>query len=130
MTRLRVGLLAVTLTCLAQPRVAPAQESDPWFGRDKALHFTASASIAIVGYGGSALLTDDRPTRTAAAATLALSAGIAKELWDLGGAGDASWKDLTWDLIGTATGVLVASTIDWIIHRMRQPVPADQGRSK
>jgi putative lipoprotein len=53
--------------------------------------------------------------------TLGLGAGIAKELVDLGGAGDPSWRDLTWDVLGTVTGVLVASAIDWVIRRTRAP---------
>lgn len=138
MTRLGAGprvttlaptsVLTFVLIFLALPRLARAQESDPWFGRDKALHFTATASIAVVGYGASTMLTDHRPTRVAAAVTLALGAGIGKELWDLGGSGDASWKDLTWDLVGTATGVLVASAVDWMIRRICQPAPAGGGR--
>ena len=53
-------------------------------------------------------------------ASLALAAGIGKELWDLGGHGDASWKDLTWDAVGTATGVLTARAIDWVVGRVRE----------
>jgi putative lipoprotein len=102
---------------------AYAQDSDPWFGRDKALHFSASASLAVIGYSGAALVTDDRPTRVASATVLALGAGIGKELWDLNGPGDASWRDLTWDVIGTATGVLVASGVDWLIRHFREPDP-------
>lgn len=95
---------------------ARAADPDPWFGRDKALHFSATASLAVVGYGGAALKTSDPLTRAAAGATLGLGAGIAKELFDLTGAGDPSWRDLTWDVVGTATGVLVASAIDYLIH--------------
>jgi putative lipoprotein len=105
---------------------ARAQESDPWFGRDKALHFSASASLAVIGYGGASLATEDRPSRVAAATIVALGAGVGKELWDLSGRGDASWRDLTWDVIGTATGVLVASGVDWLIRRYsreRDPAP-------
>src|SRR5207253_2092496 len=83
-------------------------ETDAWFGHDKALHFAASASIAVVAYGGTALVTEDRPTRVAVAAGAALAAGVAKETWDLTGHGDASWRDLTWDAVGTTTGVLIA----------------------
>ena len=83
-------------------------DSDPWFGRDKALHFAASASLATVVYAGASLVTDDGPTRVAAAATVALGAGVLKEAWDLTGHGDASWRDLTWDVVGTTTGVLFA----------------------
>jgi putative lipoprotein len=111
-----VALLATTVPVWGQ-------EADPWFGRDKALHFSASASIAIVGYAGASLTTEHRPTRVAAATIVALGAGIGKELWDLGGPGDASWRDLTWDVIGTATGVLVASGMDWLIRHIRDPTP-------
>ena len=59
----------------------------------------------------------------AAATVVALGAGVGKELWDLNGPGDASWRDLTWDVIGTATGVLVASGVDWLIRYIRDPAP-------
>ena len=106
---------------------AQQQDTDPWFGHDKALHFAASASIAAIAYGGAALKTDDRPTRVAAAVTIALGAGVLKETWDLTGHGDASWRDLTWDVIGTTTGVLVAVAIDWAIGRLWGPAAAPQG---
>jgi putative lipoprotein len=107
--------LAVALLLGLSP---PARAADPdtWFGRDKALHFTATASLALAGYGGAALKTSEPLTRAAAGATHGLGAGIAKELFDLTGAGDASWRDLTWDVVGTATGVLVATAIDYLIH--------------
>ena len=112
----RSAALLVALT-LALPS-ARAQEKDRWFGRDKALHFSATASIAIVGYAGTALVTEDRRARVGVGAGLALAAGIGKELWDLGGRGDPSARDLTWDAIGAATGVLVAWTVDWLFRRV------------
>ena len=106
--------------CSRSPPRAPSNaqppDSDPWFGRDKALHFAASASLAVVAYAGASLATDDRPTRVAAAVTFALGAGLLKEAWDLTGHGDASWRDLTWDVVGTTTGVLLAYAIDWAIE--------------
>ena len=63
-------------------------------------------------------MTDDRTARVVAGASLAMAAGIGKELWDLAGHGDPSWKDLTWDAIGTATGVLTARAIDWLVVRI------------
>ena len=102
-----------------------AQEADSWFGRDKALHFAASASLATVAYAGASLVTDDRPTRIVVAATVALAAGVFKEVWDLSGHGDASWRDLTWDVVGTTTGVLFAYGIDWAIGRLRSPTAAN-----
>jgi uncharacterized protein YfiM (DUF2279 family) len=109
-----VVVLAVAL--MSTP--ARGQDADPWLGRDKALHFSATASIAIVGYAATVPLSDDRRARAAVGAGLALGAGIGKEIWDLGGHGDASARDLVWDVIGTATGVLVAWTFDWFIRRV------------
>lgn len=93
------------------PVVARA-EVDPWFGRDKWLHFGASAALGAGGYAiGSAFL-EERPARVAFGSGLALSAGIAKELADLAGAGHPSWRDLAWDAVGTGIGVLLAFGVD------------------
>lgn len=97
---------------------ARGDEPDPWFGRDKALHFGASALIASGSYAGAALATDDRRVRVAVGGGLALSAGVAKELWDMSGHGDASWRDLTWDVVGTATGLAVALAVDWTLGKL------------
>jgi putative lipoprotein len=105
----------------ARAQQAAPVDADPWFGHDKALHFAASASLAVVGYAGASLVTDDRPARIAVAASFALGLGIAKEVWDATGHGDASWRDLTWDVVGTTTGVLIACAIDWAIGRLRGP---------
>src|SRR5437764_15310626 len=89
--------LLVSLTAtLAHPPTACAQSAgaDPWFGRDKLIHFAASGSLAVVGYAGASMLTEDRPLRIGAGAALAVSVGVAKALWDLEGHGDASWRDL------------------------------------
>jgi len=121
------GALVLGVAMLLGSKVR-AQEADPWFGRDKALHFAASASLATVAYAGTSLVTDDRPTRIVAAATVALAAGVLKEVWDLTGHGDASWRDLTWDVVGTTTGVLLAYGIDWAIGRLWGPSAADGTR--
>ncbi len=110
---------------------AQTADADPWWGRDKLLHFSASASLAIVGYAGTSMGTENRAARAAGGAALAVGAGAAKELWDLDGHGDASWRDLTWDLIGAATGVLVSLAVDWSIHRLFRPplnAPAERVR--
>lgn len=110
-------IIAITLLVVGFTSPAMAADRDPWFGRDKALHFSASTALAMGGYGASALKTPDPLTRAAVGVTVGLGAGIAKELLDLTGTGDPSWRDLTWDVVGTATGVLVASAIDYLIHR-------------
>jgi putative lipoprotein len=111
----------VVLLLMASEARAQQQDADPWFGHDKALHFAASASIAVVSYAGVSLATEERPTRIVAAFTIALGAGVLKEAWDLTGHGDASWRDLTWDVVGTTTGVLLAYAVDWAIGRLRGP---------
>jgi putative lipoprotein len=115
-----VVLLAATAGPFAVARAETA-DTDPWWGRDKLLHFSASASLAVVGYAGTSMGTESRPARAAGGAALAIGAGVAKELWDLDGHGDASWRDLTWDLIGAATGVLISLAVDWSIHRLFRP---------
>jgi putative lipoprotein len=125
--RAALALVLVGAATLASARAARAEDADPWFGHDKRLHFEASASLAVVGYAGASFQTDDRPTRATVALTLALGAGVGKELWDLTGHGDPSWRDLTWDVVGAASGVLVALAIDWLAHgayrRRRADVP-------
>jgi putative lipoprotein len=100
-------------TLLAAPTPARAGEPDPWLGRDKALHFGASALLAGGGYAGAAALSDRTSVRLAAGAGVAVSAGIAKEVYDRFSGGDASLRDLAWDAVGTATGLVVS----WLIDR-------------
>jgi putative lipoprotein len=107
-------LAAVALGFALRPR--PARAGDDWFGRDKALHFGASFALAGAAYAGAAAL--DREPRAPAVvplgigAMVALGAGVAKEMHDRTSGGDPSLRDLTWDGIGTATGLLTAWLID------------------
>lgn len=95
-----------------QPQPGPPPPHDEWFGADKALHFGASAGLAVGGYAASALVFEDRSARLAVGASLALTLGVAKELNDLAGHGNPSWKDLAWDVVGTVTGLAVAYVVD------------------
>lgn len=100
--------LGVGLTLTRGVRAEP----DPWFGRDKALHFGVSVVLGGGGYAASAPLFDERWQRALAGASFSLSLGAAKELHDLSGAGNASWKDFAWDVAGTGVGVGIALLID------------------
>jgi putative lipoprotein len=98
----------------------PAWAGDDWFGRDKALHFGATFVIAGAGYAGGAAISGEPVVRLGTGAALAMGAGIAKEMHDRATGGDASLRDLTWDAVGTATGLFTAWLIDrylWRGHR-------------
>jgi len=123
----RPAALLVALLAFA-PRAASATESDPWFGPDKALHFGVSAGLAAGGYAGASLFLDPRWQRAVTGAGFSLGLGAAKELYDLSGHGDPSWRDFTWDVAGTAVGVAVALAVDFALSggstREAQPAAA------
>jgi putative lipoprotein len=111
-----------TVALLAGMATEPvwAADADPWLGPDKALHFGVSAGLATGGYALTALWSDHRGVRAAVGGAVAVTAGAAKELYDLGGGGSPSWKDFTWDLLGAATGV----GISYVVDRWLWPRPA------
>jgi putative lipoprotein len=99
---------------------APAQAGDDWFGRDKALHFSATFVLAGGGYAAGAALSREPLVPFAMGATVAMGAGVAKEVHDRASGGDASLRDLTWDAVGTATGLLTAWLVDhFLLHGRR-----------
>src|SRR5258708_2265660 len=87
-------LLLASLSAVAQDRAVP------WFERSAFLHFAASAELATNGYVLGAAFSEDRRVRLASGAGLALTAGVAKELYDLSAHGDFSWRDIGWGVIG------------------------------
>jgi putative lipoprotein len=107
-----IPLLIAALTCASATAWA---QDDPWFGDDKALHFSVSAAIAAGGYGVSVPFTEARWQRALFGGSLAIAAGAGKEAYDATGAGSPSYKDFTWDVIGAATGVGLALLIDWAL---------------
>ncbi len=111
---------AALLAALLAARPAAADPADPWWGPDKKLHFAASATIAAGAYGGASLAYDTRLPRVLWGTGLALGAGLAKEGYDLTGRGDPSWRDLTWDVAGTATGVGLSLLVDLLVSHLAQ----------
>lgn len=103
MPGLTLILIAGSLSFGGPARVPP----DRWFGRDKALHFTASAVIQSLGH--SVLRANGHSFRDAAwtAAGVTLSVGVAKELWDRHDGRYFSLKDLAADAAGTGTGAVL-----------------------
>lgn len=105
-------------------RGARAEDPDPWLGKDKALHFSASALIAGGTYAATAPFFKARYPPLLIGAAFTLAVGGIKEGIDATGAGDPSWKDFTWDVIGTATGLLVAWLVDFAIRGVSEAHPA------
>ena len=91
---------------------AHAAEPDPWFGRDKAEHYSVSLMLAADGYAGMTACSERPAIRAVGGGGFALLAGITKEIYDESTGRRFSWRDLTWDALGTATGTLVALLID------------------
>ncbi len=106
------------LIVLTEPTVPGEQTkpNDPRFSSDKYYHFAASFLIT----GGSYLaLSDgfatDAPDELALAwsAGISISVGLGKELYDWVDYGLFSWRDIVWDLAGTAAGLVAMD----LIHR-------------
>ena len=116
--------VACLLVFLTLAGIAGADDSDPWFARDKALHVGATSALATGGYAAGALVFEGRDKRVATGLVVALGAGAAKELRDRSTGGDASWRDFTWDAIGAATGVTIVWLIDraWRSRHQRGPI--------
>ncbi|QSQ24094.1 hypothetical protein JY651_03710 [Pyxidicoccus parkwayensis] len=102
-----------------------ASPGDEWFGTDKAKHFAVCTVLAGAGYGGGALLFDAPSARWITGAGLAMGAGLVKELYDTRSGGSGfSVKDLTWDAVGTATGLGVAYLVDRFVFGRDEPASA------
>jgi putative lipoprotein len=112
----RCGAMMMSGVVMFAPK-AFASEADPWFGQDKALHFGASAFVAIYSYGLSSIWVERRWVRAAIGGGAALAAGSGKELYDLSGHGTPSWRDFTWDVAGAVVGVGVALALDYVWSR-------------
>ena len=91
-------------------------DDDPWLAPDKGLHLGLSAGLAAAGYGLGALELDERYQALLLGGGLALLAGAWKELIDVRGAGDPSWKDFTWDVVGAVAGAVVAWALDLLVR--------------
>jgi len=102
---------AFSLCLFAAP--CAAAERDSFGGQDKALHFSACFLITADGYASTSLFTRRESTRVAVGAATAIAAGAAKEVYDRYSGGDASLYDLTWNVMGAATGAVVS----WLVDR-------------
>jgi putative lipoprotein len=122
-----VFVITVAVLCSVATTARADEPEDPWFGQDKVIHYTVSAGIAGGGYVAGALIFDTRAHALAVGAGAAALAGIGKELADLGGYGDPSWKDLCWDGLGMVTGLALAWGIDLAIRGVSADRPLFAG---
>lgn len=80
--------------------------------RDAVRHAGSSASIQFMGYGGLRVLSVHKREAVITSVGVALLAGIGKELRDRAGHGDASVRDLVWDVVGIGFGVALSQVAD------------------
>jgi putative lipoprotein len=111
--RFSAGIALVLFLHLAARPCQARDDADPWWGKDKALHFSATALIAADGYAAASLVSKREAVRAGVGSLLAVTAGAAKEVYDRYAGGDPSLRDLTWDVVGAATGTVLS----WIVDR-------------
>lgn len=130
-TLLAVLCLSLLVPLSARGEVLETPSRDEWFAQDKALHYSVSAGLAGVGYAGGALLFEAPGARWLTGAGVALGAGVAKELYDAGRGSFFSFKDLTWDVLGTATGLGLSWAVDRLFFQREvsvgPPAPQEAG---
>ncbi|HJK91203.1 MAG TPA: hypothetical protein RMH85_15955 [Polyangiaceae bacterium LLY-WYZ-15_(1-7)] len=117
-----LGLALLLSASLLAPGAARAD--DPWWGRDKALHLSLSAAITLGAYGVVALVDEREPLRFGVAAAIGAGAGLGKELVDaLREDGDPSGRDLFWDAVGVASGLLFGWLLGIVVRAARGEPP-------
>ena len=117
----RVGALRLVLVgmLLSAPSGRAQAQDDPWFAPDKGLHFGVSLALSAGAYGASVPWLERPASRALFGVSFAMTLGLAKEGWDATGRGDASLRDLTWDLVGSLSGAAIAWGVDRLVVRLR-----------
>jgi len=96
-----------TVACVMSA-VETQRMSDPWFSKDKFLHFSASAALSGLSFHVyAARLQGDLERGAVFSVSLTGLIAVSKELYDRNRTGTFSWKDLVWDGLGIAVGYLV-----------------------
>ncbi|PYG46275.1 putative lipoprotein [Pantoea sp. AG1095] len=99
---MRAPILCVVLLCSGCAHVA----QDNWTGKDKAQHYFSSAVLAAAGSEISQHQNHSRGQNLRFGFLFSFSFGVGKELYDSRSAGSGwSWKDLSWDVAGAASGI-------------------------
>lgn len=115
--------LATTAVVLAAPS-ALAADDDPWFGRDKALHFGVSAGVSAAGYAVGTTFLPARAHCLALGVGAGVVVGAAKEGVDALGFGTPSMRDFAWDVAGSVVGAAAAWAVDLALRGVSDDQPA------
>jgi putative lipoprotein len=124
-----IHLTLALLPALLLGTATNAHAEDQWWGSDKALHFGVSGVLAGTGYAAGSLLVEPRWQRAGIGAGVALTAGVAKEVYDELDYGGASYKDLVFDVAGTVVGVAAAWLIDIALDDEGNAAPTATGNA-
>lgn len=114
----RVGKGVLFLAAWLAAGAAWGQEAprDAWWARDKAMHLGVGLMLPTAGWAASGLVLDSPEQRLVFGGALGLTAGVAKELYDLGpGPGTPSVRDLAWSAAGTAVGLGFTWALDRLV---------------
>jgi uncharacterized protein YfiM (DUF2279 family) len=86
-----------------------AVTGDSWFGIDKLKHFFLSAFATSVSFSALQAAGANRNTAMAGAIGASAVLGISRELYNLRTTKVFSFRDLTWDAIGTGAAAAILS---------------------
>lgn len=118
--KLGLAIAVASLVVGAASSEARAADPDPWLAKDKSLHFGVTAGISSLSYVGASFFTPSLVWRTTIGVGVGVAVGGAKEVLDMTGFGDPSWKDFTWDVVGSVVGAGLCLGIDAAV-RARYP---------
>lgn len=82
---------------------------DSWFGSDKIKHFFLSAFATSVTYSALQAAGAERRTAMTGAVGASIGLGVGRELYNLRTTKVFSFRDLTWNAIGTGAAVTMLS---------------------
>jgi putative lipoprotein len=109
-SRHRLVVVWALLVSFAMAGCSPLEPRDEWTGKDKLYHATVSAAIAFAATRAAHNHGHDDCDAARIGFSVALAAGAAKELSDRYVKGTYwSWKDFTYDIVGSALGSLAGS---------------------
>ncbi|MDD5766884.1 MAG: DUF2279 domain-containing protein [Candidatus Marinimicrobia bacterium] len=106
-------LVMIMLSAGDRPILVPTNSRDPWFGLDKLKHFTSSIYMTTTAYYiQSRMLDKSRSASKDASMMITLTLGLSKEFADTRKKGGFfSWKDVLFNLAGTAVGLVFISQV-------------------